>query len=686
MVRIALFVFIGLGVYLPLMGDVLPKTFDLNINTVSNVTLTAPVTVEDADATEQARSKAVSEVKPIYSRDDSITSHQLKLVAFIYKKAAELQAATAMAPELKLKEFKENIPFVLEDSILQALLTMPAPALDAASKETARVVASIMGEGVSQEAAGREAIQQRVNQYIVLAELDSKARKVAREIAIVSSVPNRIVNEEATNAAKEMVRRGVKPLMIYKGEVLVEKDQFISEEMYHKLNAAGLLQKNASKLPFLGLAIFVGLFIAFLSIYISQAHRTVYSNNTLILMMGFIIVLTIVVMKIVSLVQNVDYVMAGFLVPAALGSMLLAILIDTQLAVVCSFLFALFAGIIFNFESLLPFDFRYSFYTLISCLAGTYSLGKATKRGRILQAGFLVAVTNILSITALYMLASSSGSWRDIFYQYASGVISGVIAAVLTIGFLPFFEAIFGILSPLRLIELSNPNQPLLRRLLMETPGTYHHSMMVANLSEAACMAVGADGLLARVGAYYHDVGKMKRPHFFIENQVNRENPHDTLAPGLSKRIIIVHVEDGVKMLEEHHLPRQIIDFAREHHGTTLLKYFYHKAAKLSDSPILESEYRYPGPKAQTRESAIVGICDSAEAAVRSLGRPTPERIEQLVRRIIAERLEDGQFNECHITMQELEIVTRTICETLQGFFHNRIEYPDHKQVVVKQA
>lgn len=151
MVRIALFVFIGLGVYLPLMGDVLPKTFDLNINTVSNVTLTAPVTVEDADATEQARSKAVSEVKPIYSRDDSITSHQLKLVAFIYKKAAELQAATAMAPELKLKEFKENIPFVLEDSILQALLTMPAPALDAASKETARVVASIMGEGVSRK-------------------------------------------------------------------------------------------------------------------------------------------------------------------------------------------------------------------------------------------------------------------------------------------------------------------------------------------------------------------------------------------------------------------------------------------------------------------------------------------------------------------------------------------------------
>jgi putative nucleotidyltransferase with HDIG domain len=686
-IRRLLFLFLGLMIYFPLMGDVLPKTFDLNVNTVSDVTLTAPVTVEDTEATEQARTKAVSEVQPVYSRDDTITKRQIKLVSFIYKKAGELQARQDVPPEARLKEFKENIPFPLPITTLQSLLAMPLPALNAAEQETDKVVNALMQKGIDEKAASdRDLIQQRVNQQIVLADLDSKTRKVVREVAMASIVPNLTVNEEATNALKETVRRSVKPVMIYKGEVLVEKNQYISEEVYRKLDAAGLLKQNASKLPFLGLAIFVVSFVVFLGMYMAQVHRKIYQSNSHILMLSLIIFLNILVMKMMSAGQNISFFLPGYGMPVALGSMLIAILLDTQLAVICCVLFAFSAGIVFNYESLLPIDFRYVLYGFLSGVAGAYSLGKATKRTRILQAGFIVSTLNILIISALYLLVSSTGNWRELLNEYVFGAISGILAAVLTIGFLSFFEGLFGILSPMRLIELSNPNQPLLRRLLMETPGTYHHSMMVANLSEAACEAVGADGLLARVGAYYHDVGKMKRPHFFVENQVNRDNPHDTLAPGLSKRIILAHVEDGVKMLEEHKLPKQIIDFAQQHHGTTLLKFFYHKACKMTDAPVQESEYRYPGPKAQTRETAIVGICDSAEAAVRSLAHPTPESIEQLVRRIVADRLEDGQFNECDLTMQELEKVTRTICETLQGFFHNRIEYPDDKQVAVKQA
>ncbi|CEH29643.1 hypothetical protein AM501_22450 [Aneurinibacillus migulanus] len=686
-IRRLLFLFLGLMIYLPLMGDVLPKTFDLNVNTVSDVTLTAPVTVEDTEATEQARAKAISEVQPVYSRDDTITMHQVKLVSFIYKKASELAARQDMTPEAKLKELKENIPFSLSADTMQSLLTMPAPALNAAAQETNKVVTSIMQKGIDKKTTSDpEVIQQLVNQQIVLVDLDSKSRKVVREVAMPSIAPNVTINEESTNTLKETVRRSVKPIMIYKGEVLVEKDQYISEEVYRKLNAAGLLERNASKLPFLGLALLVLFSVLFLRTYIAQAHRKIYGSNAHILMLSLIIFLNIIFMKIMSSFSTIDFFSPGYVVPIALGSMLIAILLDTQLAIVCSVLFAFAAGIIFNFESLLPVDFRYALYGFLSGVAGAYSLGKATKRTRILQAGFLVSAMNVVAITALYLLVSSTGSWRELLNEYAFGMISGLLAAVLAIGLLPFFEGLFGILSPMRLIELSSPNQPLLRRMLMETPGTYHHSMMVASLSEAACEAVGADGLLARVGAYYHDVGKMKRPHFFIENQINRDNPHDTLAPGLSKRIIIAHVEDGVRILEKNGLPKQIIDFAQQHHGTTLLKFFYHKAAKASDTPIPESEYRYPGPKAQTRETAIVGICDSAEAAVRSMSHPTPESIETLVRRIIADRLEDGQFNECDLTMQELECVAQTICETLQGFFHNRIEYPDDKQVAVKQA
>jgi putative nucleotidyltransferase with HDIG domain len=252
-------------------------------------------------------------------------------------------------------------------------------------------------------------------------------------------------------------------------------------------------------------------------------------------------------------------------------------------------------------------------------------------------------------------------------------------------GLLPFFEATFGILSTMKLIELSNPTHPLLRKILTEAPGTYHHSLMVANLSESACEAIGANGLIARVGAYYHDIGKTKRPNFFIENQMNHDNPHDRLAPEKSKEVIISHVLDGVDILTRYRIPKEIIEIAEQHHGTTVLKYFYHRAMQ-EGKEMKEEEFRYPGPKAQTKESAIVGIADSVEAAVRSLKSPTPEQIENLVKKIIDDRLQDGQLNECDLTLKEVDIIFQTLCESVKGIFHSRIEYPNLTEQKVKQA
>ncbi len=230
-------------------------------------------------------------------------------------------------------------------------------------------------------------------------------------------------------------------------------------------------------------------------------------------------------------------------------------------------------------------------------------------------------------------------------------------------------------------MELSNPNHPLLRKLLTETPGTYHHSVMVGNLSEAAAESIGADGLLCRVGSYYHDIGKTKRPSYFIENQTNIENPHDRIDPNLSKSIIIAHPRDGVEMLKDFKMPKPIRDIAEQHHGTTLLHFFYHKAVKQaedegSEKEIREEDFRYPGPKAQSKEAAIVGIADSVEAAVRSLRNPTLEQIDSMVHKIIKSRLDDGQFNECDLTLKELDKIAKTLNETLLGIFHSRIEYP----------
>jgi len=293
-----------------------------------------------------------------------------------------------------------------------------------------------------------------------------------------------------------------------------------------------------------------------------------------------------------------------------------------------------------------------------------------------------VSLFSALSIVAMLLLGNETGV-REVLYALSFAAASGIVTAILVIGLLPFFEVAFGILSPLRLVELSNPNHPLLRKLLTETPGTYHHSVMVGNLAEAAAEAIGANGLLCRVGSFYHDIGKTKRPSYFIENQGSMENPHDSIDPMLSAAIIVAHAKDGAEMLREHKMPRQICDIAEQHHGTTLLKYFYHKQLKLKeahpdgDAEVREEDFRYPGPKAQTKEAAIVGIADCVEAAVRSLRNPTIEQIDSMVDKIIKDRLEDNQFNECDLTMKELDKVGKALKETLLGIFHSRIEYPE---------
>ncbi len=268
--------------------------------------------------------------------------------------------------------------------------------------------------------------------------------------------------------------------------------------------------------------------------------------------------------------------------------------------------------------------------------------------------------------------------WRELMLE----LVNGPLSAVLAVGSLPIFETVFGILTPIRLLELSNPEHPLLHRLLLEAPGTYHHSIMVGNLAEAAAMAIGADSLLARVGAYYHDIGKIKRPYLFTENQVfDMENPHDRMSPSLSSTAIISHVKDGVELAREHKVPEQIIDFIKEHHGTGLASYFYAKAAEeaaaKSEKPPEEWTFRYEGPRPHSKETAIVMLADSIEAATRSLSRPTPARIESVVRKIIQERLFDRQLDKSDLTLRELDTIAETFVQVLTGLFHTRIKYPN---------
>src|SRR5690625_3224645 len=289
-------------------------------------------------------------------------------------------------------------------------------------------------------------------------------------------------------------------------------------------------------------------------------------------------------------------------------------------------------------------------YFFFSQMAAIIFLRNLKDRLAVIKAGFGMSVINIMSLLLFIFLSFEKYTFIDILIQSGMGITSAFLSTVLTIGLLPFFETGLGILTDIKLLQLSSPNQPLLKKVLTEAPGTYHHSVMVANLSETACEAIGANGLLARVGAYYHDVGKTVKPHYFIENQLAVRNPHDFLKPKQSADIIISHPYDGADMLKAQKFPQEIIDIAIQHHGTSLLKFFYYKE-KENNKTVDEHDFRYPGPKPQTKETAIVCICDSVEAAVRSLQEPTEQKIDEIVSSIINDRLQDGQLDECTITI-----------------------------------
>lgn len=249
-------------------------------------------------------------------------------------------------------------------------------------------------------------------------------------------------------------------------------------------------------------------------------------------------------------------------------------------------------------------------------------------------------------------------------------------------GLLPFYESIFGVVTNIKLLELSNPNQPLMKRLLMEAPGTYHHSMMVANLAESATEAVGGNAVLSRVGAYYHDIGKIKRPYFFGENQMGKDNPHNKIKEDLSALIILSHTKDGVELAKEHNIPKVLQDIMVQHHGTTLVKYFYYKAKNAADNPedIKEEDFRYSGPIPNTKESGIIMLADSVEAAVRSISELNKLKIEEMVNNIINDKINTNQLIDCDLTLKDIEIIRQSFLKSLNSIYHQRIEYPTERK------
>lgn len=363
--------------------------------------------------------------------------------------------------------------------------------------------------------------------------------------------------------------------------------------------------------------------------------------------------------------------MWNFAIPFAAASLLVVMLVDTQLAFLTGIVTALFAGM------LAPTGVQQAIYAMISCAAAVYGIGRYRERQSVTLAGLLVGVVNALMSVAIIAYAEQPFTLNTILLAMACGFAGGILTAIFAAGGLPVNESVFGILTDVKLLELSNADLPVLGQLALRAPGTNQHSHAVGQLAEDACRAVGANSLLARIGALYHDIGKVAAPEYFVENQQG-DNPHDHMRPTQSARIITSHVTYGIKLAKEINLPKKIADFIPQHHGTRTLHFFMRKAqSQLKPGEVIdEKDFRYPGPKPQFKEAAIMMLADSCEAAARSLARPDPENIRAIVLKIVDAIITDGQLDECDLTLQELTTIREAMISALTAIYHARIDYP----------
>ncbi|HLL76442.1 MAG TPA: HDIG domain-containing protein, partial [Pyrinomonadaceae bacterium] len=359
-------------------------------------------------------------------------------------------------------------------------------------------------------------------------------------------------------------------------------------------------------------------------------------------------------------------------IPFASATLLVAILMDVQLALTAGLITALFAGLLAPNNAMLV-----ACYSMVSSSAAIFGAGRYRERQSVTVAGLFVAAVNAAAAVAVLLAAQKPLTFGNVMLALGCGVVGGVLTTIFAAGLLPVNESVFGILTDVKLLELSNADIPVLSQLALRAPGTNQHSHAVGQLAEEACRSINANPLLARIGALYHDIGKLAAPHMFVENQMG-ENPHDRLRPTNSARIITSHVTYGLKLAKEIGLPQKIADFIPQHHGTRTLHYFLRKAQAqaVHGEPVIEAEFRYPGPKPQFKEAAIMMLADSCEAAARSLARPDPENIRSIVGKIFDAIVTDGQLDECNLTLRELTSIRESMVTSLTAIYHARIDYP----------
>ncbi len=655
-----------------------PERVDIQVGQPSPKTIKANKTVEFEDKlrTSEARRKAAESVGRVHQEKPEALAEVLSDIDDVMSKIRAVKANTQLTPEERAKLLEDNIPFTLPKGAYLSFANYNLQTIKDIETETKDIVTRAMEKGILEENIQQTKISVK-KEDVAVSDLPKDAKTFMGAIIDNYLQPNYIYDAKATEAKMEAAMDAVAPVRvtIQRGEKIIGEGEIAKPEHIQKLTALSLLKAPVPVSAVIGIAMLVGLGMMVVMVYLYQHRNDIYQNESTLILVSLIVIFALMLAKTVMAIEFKGEWsdLFGYFVPVAASSMLIAILVDKKLALLVTAILSGMVGIISGNE------LRFALVGLISGLVAVYSVSKLSQRSDLAKAGLLyVSSANIIAIISVELVTRGM-STTTLAAGLLLGLLNGVFSAVLTIGALPYLESAFGITSSVKLLELANPSHPLLKQLLIEAPGTYHHCIIVGNLAEAAADAVGGDSLLVRVGAYYHDIGKLRRPYFFIENQLSCENPHDKLTPNLSTLIITSHTEDGAEMAREYNLPKPVVDIIAQHHGTGLVGFFYSLALEkdTNEKTVNEEDFRYSGPKPQTKEAALVMMADSVEAAVRALQKPTPGRVEGVVRKVIKEKLHDGQLDECDLTFKDLDIIANAFVRVLSGIFHNRVEYPE---------
>ena len=503
------------------------------------------------------------------------------------------------------------------------------------------------------------------------------ATAAVRELLSLFVAPNLHVDVEETQRLRDKAAGRVAMIegRYLQDEMIIDKNAKVEQKHVEALEAlANHLAEDELKDPttrylqIAAAATIAAIIIIVFSFYLATRERGVYDSAGHLLLLALI---TLSTAGVASYIKSNGIQI--YYVPTPLAAMLLTILLSPQLALILSFLLALFIGSLFG-------DFYVALICALTSAIAIYAVRQVRHRNQFYRAMILLPLSYTILIAATDLLRFVPA--EEIYSHILPGVFTGVATAIVIQGLLPIFESLFNITTDITLLELSDLNRPLLRELAIRAPGTYTHSLIMANLSEAAGQAIGANALLARVGCYYHDIGKMLKPEYFTENQGLRggRNPHDHLTPSMSVLIIDSHVKDGIELADENGLPKSIIDLIPQHHGTTVIEYFYNRAIELGVENVRKDDFRYDGPKPQTKEAGIMMLADSVESAARTLSDRSPDRVRQLVRRIIQQKFTAGELDECPLTLRDLHNIEESFIPILMGTLHDRAEYPWQQQ------